>query len=134
MMIHFFAHPTQLILLDFGASREFPKTFVDNYIRVIRAAANKDKEKVLRISKDLGFLTGYETKVSTTANIIRMLLPHLLQRNAHFQTTQTFVPHCRYWYFWPSLYVQFVCVSVCVCAFVYLLGGRGVCSLSDFHS
>ena len=115
MMINFFAHPTQLILLDFGASREFPKTFVDNYIRVIRAAARKDKEQVLKISKELGFLTGYETKVSTAADIIRMLSPHLLQRNAHFQTTPPkFVPHCHYWYFWLSLYVQFVCVCVCV--------------------
>lgn len=53
----------QLILLDFGASREFSKTFVDKYISVIKAAADHDRQQVLFGSRDLGFLTGYETKV-----------------------------------------------------------------------
>jgi aarF domain-containing kinase len=53
----------QLTLLDFGASREFSKKFVDHYIQVIKAASVKDRETVLAQSKTLGFLTGYETKV-----------------------------------------------------------------------
>jgi aarF domain-containing kinase len=56
----------QLILLDFGASREFPKKFVDDYIRIIKAAADDDREGVLEWSQSTGFLTGYETKVETS--------------------------------------------------------------------
>ena len=52
-----------MVLLDFGASREFSKSFVDQYIKVIRASSMKDKAGVLKESQELGFLTGYETKV-----------------------------------------------------------------------
>lgn len=58
----------KLILLDFGASRDFSKKFVDNYIKVIYAAARKDKAAVLSQSRVLGFLTGYETKVMEDAH------------------------------------------------------------------
>ncbi|KAK6998742.1 Atypical kinase coq8a mitochondrial, partial [Biomphalaria glabrata] len=51
-----------MVLLDFGASREFSKKFVDKYILVIKAAADGNRKEVLLRSRDLGFLTGYETK------------------------------------------------------------------------
>lgn len=74
---------TQLYLLDFGASREYPKKFADNFLRVsyktdlptdtlshtnaprqvVHGAATHDRDEILRSSKDLGFLTGYESKV-----------------------------------------------------------------------
>jgi len=53
----------QVVLLDFGASREYSKNFVDKYIKVIEGAAENDREKVLDYSRELGFLAGYETKV-----------------------------------------------------------------------
>ena len=53
----------QIILLDFGASREYSREFVDTYMHIIRGAANNDREKVEKYSVDIGFLTGYETKV-----------------------------------------------------------------------
>lgn len=53
----------QLILLDFGASRPYSKTFIDMYIEVIRGAADGDRDRILQISRDIGFLTGYESKV-----------------------------------------------------------------------
>ncbi|XP_078097931.1 atypical kinase COQ8B, mitochondrial isoform X1 [Mustelus asterias] len=59
----------KVTLLDFGASREFAKEFTDNYIEVVRAAADGDREKVLQKSRDLKFLTGYETKVFEDAHI-----------------------------------------------------------------
>ncbi|CAG5136898.1 unnamed protein product, partial [Candidula unifasciata] len=67
---NFFYNPAtdKLILLDFGASREFSKTFVQKYIRVIKAAADRDRQKVLLGSRELGFLTGYETKVMEEAH------------------------------------------------------------------
>ncbi|XP_038641894.1 atypical kinase COQ8B, mitochondrial isoform X2 [Scyliorhinus canicula] len=59
----------KVTLLDFGASREFGKEFTDNYIEVVRAAADGDRGKVLQKSRDLKFLTGYETKVFEEAHI-----------------------------------------------------------------
>jgi aarF domain-containing kinase len=53
----------QLGLLDFGATREYDKAFMDMYIQVIKSAADGDREGVLKMSQAMGFLTGYETKV-----------------------------------------------------------------------
>ncbi|XP_055880566.1 atypical kinase COQ8B, mitochondrial-like isoform X3 [Biomphalaria glabrata] len=67
---NFFYSPQndKLVLLDFGASREFSKKFVDKYILVIKAAADGNRKEVLLRSRDLGFLTGYETKVMEDAH------------------------------------------------------------------
>ncbi|XP_005091427.1 atypical kinase COQ8B, mitochondrial [Aplysia californica] len=67
---NFFYNPQsdKLILLDFGASRDFSKSFVDRYMRVIRAAADGDSQQVLVRSREVGFLTGYETKVMEEAH------------------------------------------------------------------
>ena len=59
----FFPFLIQIILIDFGASREYSKEFVDNYIKVIEGAAKGDRKQVLDYSQILGFLTGYESKV-----------------------------------------------------------------------
>ncbi|KAF5396584.1 ABC domain containing protein kinase [Paragonimus heterotremus] len=52
-----------IVLLDFGASREYDKKFVDLYIQLIHCAAEGDREGILTHSSSLGFLTGYESKV-----------------------------------------------------------------------
>ena len=62
--------PLQVILLDFGATRDFSQKFTDGYIRVIRAAADGDRHEVLVKSQDLGFLTGYETKVKCFSYLV----------------------------------------------------------------
>ncbi|ESO90083.1 hypothetical protein LOTGIDRAFT_218121 [Lottia gigantea] len=75
----------KLILLDFGATREFDKVFVDRYIRVIKAAAIGDREKILSWSQKLGFLTGYETKVMEEAHIDAvMILGEAFSKNEEF--------------------------------------------------
>lgn len=56
-------------LLDFGATREYPKEFVDDYLRLVWAAANQDRTTIHDLSLKLGFLTGYETKVMVDAHI-----------------------------------------------------------------
>jgi aarF domain-containing kinase len=53
----------QIGLLDFGATREYKPSFVNTYFRIIDAAAHKDRDSVLKYSRDIGFLTGYESKV-----------------------------------------------------------------------
>lgn len=68
---NFFYDPLtrQLLLLDFGASREYGKPFVDKYVRVIKAAVDKDRDKILKYSQEMGFLTGYESKIMENAHI-----------------------------------------------------------------
>ncbi|CAG0894531.1 unnamed protein product [Darwinula stevensoni] len=62
------AETKQLGLLDFGASRDFSHEFVSNYIQVIRGAADRDKGKILEKSRELGFLTGYESPIMENAH------------------------------------------------------------------
>ena len=55
-------HEKQRInLIDFGATREYSKDFVDGYMSLVWSAANKDKEGLIEVSKTLGFLTGDES-------------------------------------------------------------------------
>ena len=60
--------------MDFGATREFSKKFVDRYIRVIKAASENNREEILKWSTDLKFLTGYETKAMKNAHSDAVLI------------------------------------------------------------
>lgn len=51
----------KLALLDFGASRSYQKAFVDKYLELVWAAANRDTSKLMIASHQLGFLTGDES-------------------------------------------------------------------------
>ncbi|XP_067317801.1 atypical kinase COQ8B, mitochondrial-like [Anolis sagrei] len=64
----------KVTLLDFGASRDFSKEFTDDYIEVVRAAADGDRAKVLQKSKDLKFMTGFETKVFEEAHVDAVMI------------------------------------------------------------
>ncbi|XP_026681954.1 atypical kinase COQ8B, mitochondrial [Diaphorina citri] len=64
----------QLILLDFGATRAYSKEFMDQYIQVIKAGADGDKDKVLTISRKMGFLTGYESKIMEEAHVNTVMI------------------------------------------------------------
>ena len=57
-----------LNLIDFGAAKVYPKHFVDEYIKMVYACANRDREGVIDSSRKLGFLTGDETKVMLDAH------------------------------------------------------------------
>lgn len=56
-------------LIDFGAARGYPKSFVDNYLRMVMACANSEREPVLEMSKRLGFLTGTESEIMLDAHV-----------------------------------------------------------------
>lgn len=58
----------KLYLLDFGACLEFPKKFVDEYVRVVWASARKDKQTIIEGSRKMGFLTGEETQIMNDAH------------------------------------------------------------------
>lgn len=56
-------------LVDFGAAIEYSKDFTDAYCRMIRAAAEGDRDGILEHSYDLGFLTGNESDVMIDAHV-----------------------------------------------------------------
>ncbi|KAM7541549.1 hypothetical protein Aperf_G00000025252 [Anoplocephala perfoliata] len=64
----------KIVLLDFGASRDYPRRFVDDYLKVIIAASKADKAGIIQYSKQLGFLTGYETKAFLDAHVEAVLV------------------------------------------------------------
>ncbi|WOL20699.1 protein ABC transporter 1, mitochondrial [Canna indica] len=56
-------------LIDFGAAREYPKNFVDDYLRMVIACANSDRDAVIEMSQRLGFLTGDESDIMIEAHV-----------------------------------------------------------------
>ena len=55
-------------LIDFGATREFPKSFVDGYLRIVWASANRDEDTLMAQSRVMGFLTGEENDAMLRAH------------------------------------------------------------------
>lgn len=55
-------------LIDFGAAREYPKSFVDGYLRIVWCNANRDEETLLKLSHKMGFLTGQENAIMMEAH------------------------------------------------------------------
>jgi aarF domain-containing kinase len=54
---------SQINLIDFGATREFSKEFMDMYVRILKTAQTGDEKECAHWSTEIGFLTGEETKV-----------------------------------------------------------------------
>ena len=50
-----------LHMIDFGASKEYDQTFVEDYLRMVYACAERDADAVRELSISLGFLTGDES-------------------------------------------------------------------------
>ena len=57
-----------LTLIDFGAAKEFPPEFVDEYLVMVAACARRDAPSVLVSSRKLGFLTGDESRLMLGAH------------------------------------------------------------------
>lgn len=64
----------KLFLLDFGACRDYPESFTDDYIEVVHAASVGDRATVLQKSKDLKFLTGFEAKAFQDAHVEAVMI------------------------------------------------------------
>ncbi len=62
-----------LELLDFGACREFPESFITLYVKVLEAASRKDRQGCEKYSVELGYLTGYESKAMVNAHVDSVL-------------------------------------------------------------
>lgn len=63
----------RLVLLDFGASREYPGRFVGLYVRLLAAASRADRAAVQALSEELGYLTGHESKAMLDAHVASVL-------------------------------------------------------------
>ncbi|CAF3068028.1 unnamed protein product [Rotaria sp. Silwood2] len=61
-------------LIDFGASRTFNPIFIDTYIKIIRASADNDPERIRDLSVKCGFLTGYETREMVNAHVDAVMI------------------------------------------------------------
>ena len=64
----------KLGLLDFGATREWGQSFVNNYFKIIQGGANGDRNQVLENSVKVGFLTGYESNEMNKAHVDSVMI------------------------------------------------------------
>lgn len=64
----------KLELLDFGAAREYGSEFINNYLGVLRAAAQRDRKACQEYSLKLGYLTGLESQAMLDAHIDSILV------------------------------------------------------------
>ena len=55
-------------LIDFGAAREYSKDFVDGYLRIVWANANRDERTLMSMSHKMNFLTGEENNLMLEAH------------------------------------------------------------------
>ena len=59
----------RISLIDFGAARRYSKSFVDEYLNLVWAASNRDRQGVIKSSILLGFLTGEESEQMLEAHV-----------------------------------------------------------------
>ncbi|KAF8607399.1 ABC1-domain-containing protein [Ceratobasidium sp. AG-I] len=64
----------QLELIDFGASREYSKEFMDNWYMLLSAAVAEDREACVEYSLKLGYLTGKENEEMIAAHVRSLTL------------------------------------------------------------
>lgn len=57
------AHPLQLQLIDFGATREYSVEFMDKWYRLLKSVIDNDREAMREYSLKVGYLTGEENEV-----------------------------------------------------------------------
>jgi aarF domain-containing kinase len=61
----------QISLIDFGACQGYQPEFVDAYLRLVRACADGESQRdaILHWSRELGFLTGGESRTMLDAHV-----------------------------------------------------------------
>ncbi|KAF7345013.1 Atypical kinase COQ8, mitochondrial [Mycena venus] len=68
------AHTRRVELVDFGATRAYEKTFIDDWLRLLQAAAREDRAACVEWSLKLGYLTGEEHQLMLDAHVDSMVL------------------------------------------------------------
>jgi aarF domain-containing kinase len=64
----------QISLVDFGATREYSKEFIDSWLRLLQAAIQEDREECIEWSLKLGYLIGGESETMLDAHVKSMIL------------------------------------------------------------
>jgi len=62
-------HSRETSLIDFGATREYSKDFVDGHLRMVWSSSNQDREELLDQSHRMKFLTGQENEAMVEAHV-----------------------------------------------------------------
>lgn len=60
-------------LIDFGATREYDKAFMDDWLCMLRAAIGGERQECVRWSERVGYLTGEETQEMRDAHVDSMI-------------------------------------------------------------
>ncbi|KAF8169115.1 ABC1 family-domain-containing protein [Mycena galopus ATCC 62051] len=68
------AHTRRVALVDFGATRAYETAFMDDWLRLLQAAAHEDRAACVEWSLKLGYLTGEEDQLMLDAHVTSMLL------------------------------------------------------------
>ncbi|KAG8711040.1 hypothetical protein FRC08_016403 [Ceratobasidium sp. 394] len=89
----------QLELIDFGASREYSKEFMDLWYMLLNAAGRDDREACIEYSLKLGYLTGQENEEMLAAHVRSLTLLGIPFRSSTPQpfsfTSQTITDEIR---------------------------------------
>ncbi|KAH8831183.1 ABC1-domain-containing protein [Flagelloscypha sp. PMI_526] len=64
----------QINLIDFGATREYSKEFMESWFHLLHAAANNDRDGCIEWSLKVGYLTGAENETMLDAHVTSMTL------------------------------------------------------------
>lgn len=64
----------QMLLIDFGASREYSEEFMLKYVQILKAAYDNDRKAIEVLSGELGFFTGYESQLMVDAHVDAVLI------------------------------------------------------------
>lgn len=75
---------SQIVLLDFGATKSLPDSFLLKYRELLIAAVDQDDEKCIYLSKDIGYLLGLESSA-----MIKAHLTSLKELAKPFRSTET---------------------------------------------
>jgi aarF domain-containing kinase len=67
-------HTRKINLLDFGAAREYSKSFTDNYLQLLKAGKDQNKKSAIEFSIKLGFLSGFESEKMLNAHVNSLFL------------------------------------------------------------
>lgn len=72
--------------MDFGATRTYTKSFIDNWFRLLQAAVEEDYDRVKEWSLKLGYLTGEENDVRPCSYSTWIYLAYI---RVHHEVIQT---------------------------------------------
>ena len=75
----------RVVLLDFGATREFSAQFVAHYARITRAVIDEDLETAARYAVQIGYVTADDppARVRAAVDVIRLVCEPLLWRGPY---------------------------------------------------